>query len=204
VLIGREPEQRLIESLLDDARSGVSAALVIRGEAGIGKTAVLEQAVGSAGTRSLRCRGVESEHDLPFAGLEQLFRPVRELVERLPDPQAAALRSAFGLSSQRVEDRLLLGLATLGLLAEASEGGSLVCLVDDLQWLDGASAHALLFAARLLGVEGVVMLFAGRDNPADWFEAPRVQELTLAPLSESAAREVLAARRGTTLSQAAQ
>ena len=102
------------------------------------------------------------------------------MVERLPDPQAAALRSAFGLSSLRVEDRLLLGLATLGLLAEASEGGSLVCLVHDLQWLDGASAQALLFAARRLGVERVVMLFAMRDNPADWFEAPGVQELTLA------------------------
>jgi hypothetical protein len=127
------------------------------------------RSVWNSGMRELRCRGVESEHDLPFAGLEQLFRPVRQLVDGLPNPQATALRSAFGLSSERVEDRLLLGLATLSLLAEASEEGSLLCLVDDLQWLDGPSAHAVLFAARRLGAEAVVMLFAVRDNPADWF-----------------------------------
>lgn len=92
-----------------------------------------------------------------------------ELIERLPGPQAAALRSAFGLSRGRVEDRLLLGLATLGLLAEATEEEPLLCLVDDLQWLDGPSAQALLFAARRLGAEGVVILFAVRDDPADWF-----------------------------------
>jgi DNA-binding CsgD family transcriptional regulator len=204
VLIGRDPEQRLIETLLADARQGASGALVIRGEAGIGKTAVLEQAAESSGMRSLRCRGVESEHDLPFAGLEQVFRPVRQLIDRLPDPQAAALRSTFGLSNDRVDDRLLLGLATLGLLAEATEDGSLVCLVDDLQWLDGPSAQALLFAARRLGAEGVVMLFAVRDDPADWFDASGVPELTLGPLSDAAAREVVATRRGATLSQAAQ
>ena len=199
MLIGRDPEQRLIESLLDDARSGTSAALVIRGEAGIGKSAVLEQAADKSGMRTLRCRGVESEHDLPFAGLEQLFRPMRDLVERLPGPQASALRSAFGLSSDRVDDRLLLGLATLSLLAEAAEDAPLICLIDDLQWVDGASAQALLFAARRLGAEGVVMLFAARDDPADWYDAPGVQQLTLAPLSDSDARELLAARRGTAL-----
>jgi DNA-binding CsgD family transcriptional regulator len=204
VLIGRDPEHRLIQNLLDDARNGVSAALVIRGEAGIGKTAVLEHMARGSGMTTLRCTGVESEHDLPFAGLEQLFRPVHHLVGHLPDPQAAALRSVFGLSSDRVDDRLLVGLATLSLLAEAAEDAPLLCLADDLQWLDGPSAQALLFAARRLGAEGVVMLFAVRDDPADWFDAPGVQQLTLAPLAESAAREVITARRGEKLGRAAQ
>jgi hypothetical protein len=176
VLIGRDPEQRLIDSLIEGARGGASAALVIRGDAGIGKTALLEQALETSRTHALRCIGVQSEHDLPFAGLEQLFRPVRDLADRLPDPQAATLRSAFGLSSDRVEDRLLLGVATLGLLAEAGGDQPLLCVIDDLQWLDPPSAQALLFAARRLGAEGVVMLFAVRDDPADWFETPGMQE----------------------------
>ena len=204
MLIGREREQRLIEKLLAQARGGASAALVIRGEAGIGKTAVLEHAAAESGMRALRCIGVESEHDLPCAGLEALFRPVIELIERLPGPQAAALRSAFGLSSGRVEDRLLLGLATLGLLAEATEEEPLLCLVDDLQWLDGPSAQALLFAARRLGAEGVVILFAVRDDPADWFEVPGLEQLTLSPLSDTAAREVVASRREAGLGRVAE
>ena len=204
MLIGRDRELRLIENLLEEARNGVSSALLIRGGAGIGKTAVLEFAAASSSMRTLRCTGVESEHDLPFAGLEQLFRPARGCVERLPGPQAAAVRSAFGLSSDRVEDRLLLGLATLNLLAEATADGPLICVIDDLQWVDGPSAQALLFTARRLGAEGCVMLFAVRDDPADWFDAPGVQQLTLAPLSDSAAREVVATTRGTGLSQVAQ
>jgi len=201
MLIGRDPEQRLVESLLEDARSGASAVLLIRGEAGIGKTAILEHAAETSGIRTLCCTGVESEHDLTFAGLEQLLRPLRSLIDRLPDPQASALRSALGVSGERVEDRLLLGLATLNLLAEATADGPLLCIVDDLQWVDGPSAQALLFAARRLGAEGVVMLFAVRDDPASWFEAPGLQQLTLAPLSEAAAREVVATSRGAVLSQ---
>jgi DNA-binding CsgD family transcriptional regulator len=204
MLIGRDPEQRLIESLLEDARGGASAALLVRGEAGIGKTAVLEHAAESSGLRTLRCTGVESEHDVTFAGLEQLLRPLRGLLDRLPDPQAAALRGALGVSGERVEDRLLLGLATLTLLAEATADGPLLCIVDDLQWVDGPSAQALLFAGRRLGAEGVVMLFAVRDDPADWFEAPGLQQLSLAPLSESAARQVVASSRGATLTQEAE
>jgi hypothetical protein len=204
VLIGRDSEQQLVESLLDDARHGASAALVIRGEAGIGKTAVLTQAAGSSGMRTLRCTGVESEHDLPFAGLDQLFRPVQASIAYLPEPQAAALRGAFGLTGEQVEDRLLLGLATLSLLAEATEDEPLLCVVDDLQWLDGPSAEALLFSARRLGAEGVVMLFAVRDSPTDWFETPGVQQLTLEPLGDAAARHVVAHRRGAALSPAAQ
>src|ERR1700683_32519 len=204
MLIGRDPEQRLIESLLQDAREGASSALLIRGEAGIGKTEILEHAAETAGFRTLRCTGVESEHDLTFAGLEKLLRPLHGLIDRLPDPQASALRSAFGLSSERVADRLLLGLATLNLLAEATAESPLLCTADDLQWVDGPSAHAMLFAARRLGAEGVVMLFAVRDDPVSWFETPGLQQLTLAPLSEAAAREVVASTRGRALSQAMQ
>ncbi|HEX4012015.1 MAG TPA: AAA family ATPase [Solirubrobacteraceae bacterium] len=203
MLIGRDPEQRLIESMVEDARNGASAALVIRGEAGIGKTAVLEDAVASCGFRTLRCAGVESEHDLTFAGLEQLLRPLHDLVDRLPDPQASALNSALGVSDDRVDDRLLLGLATLNLLAEATTEGPLLCAVDDLHWIDRPSAQALLFAARRLGAEGVVMLFTLRDDPASWFEAPGLAQLTLAPLSEADARRVVADGRGATLTPAA-
>src|SRR5271170_2824600 len=136
MLIGRDPEQRLIEGLLKDARNGASAALVIRGEAGIGKTALLDHAAESSGFRTLRCAGTEAEHDLAFAGLEQLLRPVRTLLEGLPGPQGSALQSALGIGGDAVEDRLLLGLATLNLLAEATGEGPLLCLVDDLQWVD--------------------------------------------------------------------
>jgi DNA-binding CsgD family transcriptional regulator/tetratricopeptide (TPR) repeat protein len=204
MLIGRGPEQRLIESLFEDARGGASGALVIRGEAGIGKTTVLEHAAERSGLRRLRCAGTESEHDLTFAGLEQLLRPLHALVDRLPGVQASALRSALGVSGERVEDRLLLGLATLNLLAEATEEGPVLCIVDDLQWVDPPSAQAMLFVARRLGAEGVVMLFAVRDDSASWFEVPGLQQLTLAPLSEEAAREVVGSARGASLSQAAE
>ena len=204
MLIGRNPEQRLIDSLLEDARSGASAALLIRGEPGIGKTALLEYATDSCGFRTLRCTGVESEHDLPFAGLEQLIRPLHDLVDRLPPPQASALTSALGLTDNQVDNRLLLGLATLNLLAETTAHGPLLCAVDDLQWVDAPSAQALLFAARRLGAEGILMLFAVRADPGSWFEAPGLQQLTLAPLSETAARQVVATRRPATLSPDAQ
>jgi DNA-binding CsgD family transcriptional regulator/tetratricopeptide (TPR) repeat protein len=203
MLIGRDPEQRLIESLLQDARNGASAALLVRGEAGIGKTALLDHAGESSGFQTLRCAGTEPEHDLAFAGLEQLLRPLRTLLERLPNPQASALQCALGIRDELVEDRLMLGLATLNLLAEATGEGPLLCLIDDLQWVDGPSAQALLFAARRLGAEGVVMLFGVRDDPSSWFEAPGLAQLTLAPLSEADARELMGSARKASLSEAA-
>lgn len=203
MLIGRDPEQRLIESMLEEARSGASAALMIRGEAGIGKTALLDHAAESSGFQTLRCAGTEPEHDLAFAGLEQLLRPLRTLLERLPGPQGTALQSALGLGGEPLEDRLLLGLATLNLLAEATGEGPLLCLVDDLQWVDGPSAQALLFAARRLGAEGVVMLFGVRNDPGSWFEAPGLAQLTLAPLSEADARVLMGNAREPSLGQSA-
>src|ERR1700733_2048643 len=103
MLIGRDPEQRLIESVLEEARSGASAALMIRGEAGIGKTALLDHAAESSGFQTLRCAGTEPEHDLAFAGLEQLLRPLQALIERLPDPQASALQCALGIGGQPMQ-----------------------------------------------------------------------------------------------------
>jgi DNA-binding NarL/FixJ family response regulator len=191
VLVGRDREQSRIERLLDAAREGLSAALAIRGDAGMGKTALLERASGRSGMRTLRCTGVPSERDLPLAGLVQLLAPVRDLIDRLPEPQAAALRSAFGMSGAPVEDRLRLGLATLGILGAAAEHAPLLCLVDDFEWVDVASAEALTFAARRLGAEGVVMLFAGGDDLA----AHALEQMTLAPLDDAQARELLATRR---------
>ncbi|PWK64853.1 regulatory LuxR family protein [Streptomyces sp. CG 926] len=162
---GRYAERERIERLLADARQGTSGVLLVHGEAGIGKTALLDHAAGRAdGARVLRVEGIESEMEMAFGGLHQLFLPVMDLVEALPEPQAAALRSAFGLSSDGVRDRFSVGLAVLTLLSEAAADGPLLCLVDDAQWLDQPSVDMLTFAARRLRAEGVVMIFAVRDG----------------------------------------
>ena len=142
MLVGREAEQRELDSLLQSAREERSAVLVLRGEPGIGKTALLDYAEQQAdGMRVLRCVGIEAEHELPFAGMHQLVRPCLDLVDRLPGPQAAAMRSALGLAAVGVEDRFLVSLGLLSLLAEACEDGPLLCCVDDAQWLDDPSAE---------------------------------------------------------------
>ncbi|MFE3669643.1 ATP-binding protein [Streptomyces goshikiensis] len=162
---GRYAERERIERLLADARRGASGVLLVHGEAGIGKTALLDHAAEQAhGVRVLRVEGIESEMEMAFGGLHQLFLPVMELVDALPEPQAAALRSAFGLSGEGVRDRFSVGLAVLTLLSEAAADGPLLCLVDDAQWLDQPSVDMLAFAARRLRAEGVVMLFAVRDG----------------------------------------
>ena len=144
-LLGREAERDAIGALLDDARAGRSAALVLRGGPGLGKTALLDDAARRGeGLRVLRATGAEAEAGLPFAGLHQLLRPVLDLAAALPAPQAAALRRALGLEAGPPPAPLLLGAATLGLLAEAAP---VLALVDDGHWLDAASAAALAFAA---------------------------------------------------------
>ena len=151
MLIGRSAETEAVDRLLDDARAGTSRVLVLRGEAGIGKSALLEHAAaGADGMLILHAIGIESESELAFAGLHQILRPVLDGIDSLPEPQAAALRSAFALSSEVIDDRFRVSLAVLGLLADAAEERPVVCLVDDAQWLDGASANALLFVARRL------------------------------------------------------
>ncbi|MET8285273.1 AAA family ATPase [Streptomyces sp. NPDC005132] len=162
---GRAEERRHIERMLTNSRRGVGSSLLLHGEAGIGKTTLLEHAAAHAdGMRVLRVEGIESEMELAFGGLHQLFLPVLHLLDRLPGPQAGALRAVFGLSDEPVRDRLTLGLATLSLLSEAATDDPLLCLADDLQWLDRPSADALTFAARRLRDEGIVMLFATRGT----------------------------------------
>ncbi|MEV8530846.1 AAA family ATPase [Streptomyces sp. NPDC051211] len=165
MLYGRGTEQDRIHQLLICAREGTSSALVIHGEAGIGKTALLGYAAEAAGPgRVVRTVGIESEMELAFGGLHQLLRPVTGHLDRLPGPQAAALKAVFGLSGEAVGDRFTLGTAVLTLLSEAAGGSPLLCVIDDSQWLDRASLDALTFAARRLHAEGVVMLFGVRDG----------------------------------------
>ncbi|MGW3345811.1 helix-turn-helix transcriptional regulator [Nonomuraea rubra] len=165
MLHGRERECALIARLLDGARERRSAVLVVRGEAGIGKSALLGYAAARAdGMRVLRGGGVESESELPYAAAHQLLRPVAERLAAIPAGQAAALRAAFGLGEPVEGDRFLVSVAVLSLLSEVAEERPLLCLVDDAHWLDGASADALAFVARRLEAEGVVLLFAARDE----------------------------------------
>ncbi|MFD6771036.1 ATP-binding protein, partial [Micromonospora chalcea] len=166
-LLGRRAERIAIEHLLAQVQAGRSGKLVVRGEAGIGKTAILEYtrgvAVGS-GFRVEHSVGVESEELFAFAGLHQLCRPLLDRAAPLPEPQQAALGVAFGLRDGPAPDRFLVGLATLNLLAEVAEDGPLLCLVDDAQWLDEASGQVLAFVARRVGAKRLALLFGVRDS----------------------------------------
>ncbi|WP_406314018.1 LuxR C-terminal-related transcriptional regulator [Streptosporangium sp. NBC_01639] len=177
MLYGRSTEQAEIEVLVTAALEGRSGVLVVRGEAGIGKTALLDWAAGTAaghGLRVVRVTGVEQEADLAFGGLTQLLWPLQDRLDALPGPQAAALKTVLGAESAGGRDRFLTGLAVLTLLADLAEDVPVLCLVDDAQWLDQASAEPLLFAARRLAAEGVAMVFATRE---DGFAAPGLGEL---------------------------
>jgi DNA-binding CsgD family transcriptional regulator len=188
---GRDAELAALEDLLGQARSGTSGALVLRGDPGIGKTALLAKAAELAsGFHVISATGVEEESGLPFSGLHLLLRPALGRVAALPDVQAEALRGALGLAKAGPPDRFLVGLAVLSLLSELAVDQPLLCIVDDAQWLDRASADALLFAARRLDAESVVLLFAARHGA---FPAARVPELRLQGLSATAAAELLPA-----------
>jgi len=163
--------------------------LVVRGEPGMGKTALLDYvAEHASGCRVARVAGVQSEMELAYAGLHQLLTPMLGRLERLPAPQRAALRTAFGLGPESVPDRFLVGLATLSLLADAAEEHPLVCLVDDLQWLDHASAQVLGFVARRLAAQSIGLIFAARV-PGD--ELAGLPELVVEGLQEADARALL-------------
>jgi DNA-binding CsgD family transcriptional regulator len=195
MLVGRESERSALDALLQSARSERSAALVLRGEPGIGKSALLEYAADSAPDMTLlRCVGIEAEHELPFASMHQLVRPCLDLVERLPAPQAAALRGALGLSFDAVGDRFLVSAGLLSLLAEACESGPVLCCVDDAQWLDPASAEALVFAARRFQAEPIALLMAARSGDVRRFDAPGLAELEVGALDERHAQALLSAR----------
>jgi DNA-binding CsgD family transcriptional regulator len=191
-LRGRATECAQLDELLTAARSGRSGALVLRGEAGCGKSALLDYvAARSDGCRLDRAIGVESEMELPFATLHHLCMPVFDRVERLPAPQREALETAFGLSAGRQPDAFLVSLAVLTLLSDVAEAQPLVCLVDDAQWLDHASALALSFVARRLEAESILLVFAERDEGA-LDELNGLPELQLGGLSPRYARELLA------------
>ena len=191
-LRGRATERARFEQLLTAVRAGQSAALVLRGEPGIGKTALLDYAAERVeGCRVLRAVGVESEMELPFAALHQLCTPLLDGLERLPPPQRDALGTAFGLRSGPRPDRFLVGLAVLSLLSDAAEAQPLLCLVDDAQWLDRSSAEVLSFVARRLQAESVLLLFAERDDD-ELAELAGLPELRLEGLSDADARELLA------------
>src|SRR5260370_4395451 len=168
MLRGRRQQCRALDALLADVRAGRSRVLVIRGEAGIGKTALLEYAAETAQDfRVARAEGVESEMELPYAALQQRCGRMLDRLDRLRGPQRDALGVAFGLRSGGAPDRFLVGLAVLGLLSEVAADRPLLCLVDDAQWLDQASAQALAFVARRLDAESVALLFGTRDAAGD-------------------------------------
>jgi predicted ATPase len=170
VLHGRRVEREALERLLAAVRGGQSRVLVVCGEPGVGKTALVESAIGSAsGFGVLRAVGIESEMELPFAALHQLCSPILDRLDQLPGPQQDALGVAFGVRAGDAPDRFLVGLAVLSLLSEVAAQRPLVCVVDDAQWLDRASAQALVFVGRRLLAESVALVLATR-NPSDEFE----------------------------------
>ncbi len=200
---GRDRERRVLAGVVNAVRGGRSGLLVVRGPAGIGKTTLLEDAVRAVPVRVLRARGVESEAELPFAALHQLLHPVLAHGEDLPAHQRAALRIALEMQERPAgaapADRFAVALAVLGVLAAAAEEAPVVCLVDDAQWLDQASAGALLFVARRLGAEPIGMLFAVRDPDLRDSPPADLPEVRLEGLGVQAAAALLAGRTGVTV-----
>ncbi len=190
-LLGRRIECEALDDLLVGVRAGRSAALVVRGEAGIGKTELLRYLLERAtGCRVMSAAGVQSEMELSFAGLHQLCAPLLADIAQLPEPQRHALSTAFGLRTGDVPDRFLVGLAVLTLLAHAGETQPLICLIDDAQWLDNASALTLGFVARRLHAESVLLVFGVRDpSPGETFSG--LPDLHVAGLSDQASRTLL-------------
>ncbi|AVH54714.1 MULTISPECIES: helix-turn-helix transcriptional regulator [Streptomyces] len=191
-LLGRSRELAALERVLATARAGSSTVLVLRGEAGIGKTALLDYAAGQAvGFRTVGISGIEWEMELPFASLHQLCAPMLGRLHELPGPQRDALSVAFGLREGKAPNRFLVGLAALGLLATAAEAQPLACLIDDAQWLDKESIEVLAFVARRLMAESIALIFALRE-PDDHPELAGLPELIVNGLSEPDARALLA------------
>jgi DNA-binding CsgD family transcriptional regulator/tetratricopeptide (TPR) repeat protein len=190
-LCGRERECKVLDRLVSRVRAGEGSVLVLRGEAGAGKTALLDHVSESAsGCRVVSATGVESEIELAYAGLHQLCAPVLDHLDHLPHQQRAALATAFGLSQREPPDRFMVGLAMLSLLADVAEEQPLVCVVDDAQWLDRVSAQTLAFVARRLLAERVALVF-GVLEPSDEHELDGLPELAITGLSDDDARALL-------------
>ena len=190
MLRGRHNECAALDALLDGARDGRSGVLVLTGEAGVGKTALLEYAAGSASDmRVVHATGVEAEMELAFAILHQLYMPLLGWLERLPGPQRDALATAFGLRAGPVPDRFFVALAMLGLLSEAGSDRPLLCVIDDAQWLDRASAQVLAFVGRRILAEPVAMVFGARELSQEFADLP---VLPVEGLGDADARALLA------------
>src|SRR5260370_22954950 len=186
VLRGRGSECGALDRLIEAVRAGASRVLVVRGEPGVGKTALLDYLAGHApGCQVVRAAGVETEMEFAFAGLHQLCAPTRDHVGRLPVPQREALRTTFGISAGPAPNRFFIGLAALDLLSAVAEERPLVCVVDDEQCLDRASAQVLGFVARRLAAEPVGLVFAARD-PGE--ELAGLPQMTVQGLRERDAR----------------
>ncbi len=197
MLYGRSDDCAVLTRLLAAAKSGDSAALVVRGEAGVGKTALVDwfhHEAAQQGTEVLRCAGVASESHLPFAGLHQVLRPAIHVMPALARLHQEALNGALGLSGRRDVDPFLVGVAALSFLGELAGDSALTCLVDDAQWLDPSTAEVLRFVARRLEAEGVLMVFTVRDPDEAAFEAPGLREHRLHGLDEPASSSLLLER----------
>ncbi len=192
VLLGRAGERKAFDRLLTDIRAGQSTSLVVRGEAGVGKTTLLHYCARQAsGVRVMRIAGIEAEMELPFAALQQFCAPMLARLDKLPDPQQNALSVALGLAPGQPADRFLVGLAVLGLLSAAAEERPALCLVEDAQWLDGASSQILGFVGRRLVAESVGMVFAVRTpHTTRYFDG--LPDMPLGGLDDDAARTLLA------------
>ena len=194
MLHGRDTEVERVAELLAAAREGTSAALLITGEAGIGKTALLDHAAGAAdGFQILRARGYESERDLPYAGLHALLAPVLHLRDAIPDVQAQALGTALAIEPPAAHDPFAVPAGVLSLLAAAAEEQPVLAIVDDAHWLDDESLRAVLFAARRLGSESLVIVVATRLDEARGIDAAGLPTLPLGRLSDAAARALIEA-----------
>jgi DNA-binding CsgD family transcriptional regulator len=193
-LVGRDQELARLRGMLAEAVEGRSAAVVLRGEAGIGKTALLRYAAAQAqslGFLVVRARGLETESQLAFAALGDLLRPISDLLSRIPPPQAAAVRVALALGPPAAAHRFAVCAGTLSILGEAAEMHPVLVVLEDAQWLDSSSAEALGFAARRIDREGVVMLLAIRDGEPSAFDATGLQELSLTGLTSESGKQLL-------------
>jgi DNA-binding CsgD family transcriptional regulator len=190
MLVGRDRERQELDAALAGARLNRSTVLVVAGEAGIGKTTLLEHASEQArgsGMRVLNARGIESEARVPFAGLLELLRPALPALDRIPAPQAAALEGALALRPATAQDRFAIGAATLSLLAAHAEDAPVAALIDDAHWLDGSSADALLFAMRRLLADPIAVIVAVRDDEPSFVDGAQLPVLNLAGLDREAA-----------------
>jgi DNA-binding CsgD family transcriptional regulator len=199
-LHGREAERAVLSNVLDEARSGRSGTIVLRGAPGIGKSALIAETVARAeGMRVLHAAGVQSESSLAYAALHQLLRPLAELIDSIPEPQGSALRSALALTPGGEASPFLVGAGVLSLLALAAEERPLLCVVEDAHWLDDSSTDALGFAVRRLEDEPVAFVIAAREGEFERFKAAEMTQISLEGLDEEFASALLEERVGAQL-----